>query len=100
MTLEVTTPSSGDAEPPSYTGVYRTSWGNRWWSTIRVNGRPTYLGTFSSPREAAEAYDAAALAVRGPAAKLNFPTPQLPASEGEGPAPQSSDRSLASDSPA
>lgn len=37
-------------------GVYRTSWGNRWFSQIRRGGKLHYLGTFQTKEEAAAAY--------------------------------------------
>jgi len=45
----------------------------RWQSRIQVGGRQLYLGLFSTPEEAARAYDAAALAHFGEFAYLNFP---------------------------
>lgn len=41
-------------------GVYRTSWGNRWFAQIRRGGKLHYLGTYPTPEEAAEAYARAA----------------------------------------
>lgn len=37
-------------------GVYRTSWGNRFFSQIRRGGKLHYLGTFETEEEAFEAY--------------------------------------------
>lgn len=37
-------------------GVYRTSWGNRYWSKVKGGGRVWYLGTFQTPDEARSAY--------------------------------------------
>ena len=49
---------SGHVKKPK--GVYRTSWGNRWFAQIRRNGKLRYLGTFEDVESAAAAYDAAA----------------------------------------
>lgn len=38
-------------------GVYRTSYGNRWFGQIRRRGKLYYLGTFPSPEEASEAVE-------------------------------------------
>ena len=41
-------------------GVYRTSWGNRWFAQIRRKGKLHYLGTFNDKESAAAAYESAA----------------------------------------
>ncbi|CAL5044036.1 unnamed protein product [Urochloa decumbens] len=72
-----------NAPPPAvasgqrrYRGVRRRRWG-RWVSEIRLpNSRcRIWLGSFDTPEEAARAFDAALVCLRGPAAlhALNFP---------------------------
>lgn len=50
------------------------SWG-KWVSEIRLpNSREkVWLGSYSTPEEAARAYDAAFISLRGPSSSLNFP---------------------------
>jgi hypothetical protein len=55
-----------------YRGVTRHKCG-RWQAAIKVRGQHRYLGLFSKPEEAAQAYDAAALAAWGEYARPNFP---------------------------
>lgn len=62
-----TTKSEADAVPDigmkghvsKLKGVYRTSWGNRFFAQIRRNGKLHYLGTFDDEEKAAAAYESA-----------------------------------------
>jgi hypothetical protein len=67
----------------AYTGVRQQSFGLNatWISRIKIKGVPIHLGTFTSPVEAARAYDRVAVHTRGSHAKTNFP---LPVEDGEG----------------
>lgn len=47
---------------------------NKWHARIKDGARNVYLGSFSTPEEAARAYDVAALRLFGEYATLNFPS--------------------------
>lgn len=56
-----------------YKGVYKHTDGDKWSAQIRANGQDIRLGTFITDREAAQAYDKAAMQYFGEFARLNFP---------------------------
>jgi hypothetical protein len=51
-------------------GVYRTSYGNRWFAQIRRRGKLHYLGTFATQDEASEAVEAVARFFDGESAQI------------------------------
>lgn len=57
----------------AFKGVTFDKWSGRWKAQIMQAKRNFHLGRFASEREAAEAYDEAALLHFGDFAKLNFP---------------------------
>ena len=59
----------------TYRGVSRHRLTQRWEASLWLNGRQLYLGGFDAQIEAAQAYDLAALACKGPDAVINF-TPE------------------------
>lgn len=76
--LRISTISQNNANRPAfknrrseYRGVYWTTKGQKWTSSIRVNGKTKFLGCFDKPKEAARAYNAVALKCFGEFASLN-----------------------------
>ena len=53
-----------------FTGVHKQ--GNRFQAKIRIGGKLQHIGTFGTAKEAAEAYDQAALQAKFPRSELNF----------------------------
>jgi hypothetical protein len=56
-----------------YKGVHYRRSRMRWRAAININGKAKWLGTFTSPKDAAIAYDIAAHKAYGDFAFLNFP---------------------------
>jgi hypothetical protein len=56
-----------------FKGVSRAPTKGKWTARIGANWNPRHLGTYSTPEDAARAYDAAARVAYGEFAFLNFP---------------------------
>ena len=54
-----------------YTGVTEDKRRNKWVANIRVKGKQSFLGIFTNKKDAARAYNEAAIKCRGPFAVLN-----------------------------
>lgn len=64
------------AQANNTSGFKGVSWQRsrgQWRASIRADGRVFHLGEYTTPEEAARAYDAAALSLHGAFARLNFP---------------------------
>lgn len=55
-----------------YKGVYWHKRTGKWMARININNKRKHLGLFTSPEEAAKAYDTAALELHGAFARTNF----------------------------
>ena len=60
----------GTKKDVKYKGVYKI--GNRYRAQLRIDGKTHNQGTFDTPKEAAQAYDRAAIQAGRPTSKLNF----------------------------
>lgn len=61
------------AEHSGFKGVCKNRKTGKWTAAIGSRGKQRHLGTFESEKEAARAYDAAAINVHGEFALVNFP---------------------------
>lgn len=69
-------PKRQDGETSNYKGVYLAPSGYGWVAQIRADEQHIHLGTFPTQREAAIAYNAAALQYHGEFARLNDIPPE------------------------
>lgn len=63
----------GSKNTSGFKGVSWKAASKKWVARIKTHGKATHLGYFSTPQEAARAYDAAARELHGEFARLNFP---------------------------
>jgi hypothetical protein len=56
-----------------FIGISKSTDEKRWQAHIQKDGQRRYVGQYRTERQAALAYDAAALEIYGPDARLNFP---------------------------
>ena len=62
--------ADGSKKEVKYKGIYKS--GKKFKANIRIDGKIQGLGTFDTPKEAAQAYDRAAVQAGRPTSKLNF----------------------------
>ena len=60
-----------------YRGIYFDKGSNKWASSININRKKIYLGTFKDEKTAAKMYDVCANYLYGEFARLNFPNEDL-----------------------
>ncbi|QZY67682.1 HNH endonuclease [Escherichia coli] len=61
------------SESSPFKGVTLRDTNDSYWSTIRCDSKSTYLGSFSTALEAAQAYDLASIVLHGSYGMRNFP---------------------------
>lgn len=70
-TNSVNRQNTGPHKGRKYKGVYWHTIGNKWYAQIRKDGKSYHLGMFKDDKDAARAYDEAALRMYGPEATTN-----------------------------